>query len=121
MAANKFTQSVLERLEQEAKAQKQDEKAKKSVSPATATAKEEKVIPPAKFEEKQKVLSIVQEKTAQIPDLSLFLQPTTDRNAKNKTFYLDTEVIDALHLAAKAQKMTDSRLCNDILKKVLGI
>ncbi|MFV0400438.1 MAG: hypothetical protein ACK5LX_07445 [Oscillospiraceae bacterium] len=121
MAANKFTQSVLERLEQEAKAQKQDEKAKMSAPPVATTSKEKDVILSAKPEKKQEVASSAQEKTAQIPDLSLFLQPTTERSAKNKTFYLDTEVIDALHRAAKAQKMTDSRLCNDILRKVLGL
>ncbi len=41
--------------------------------------------------------------------------------AKNKTFYLDAAVIDALHRAAVAQKVTDSKLVNDILRKILGL
>lgn len=43
------------------------------------------------------------------------------RNAKNKTFYLDTAVIQAIKKAATAQKVTESKLVNDILKKILGI
>lgn len=58
---------------------------------------------------------------APLPDLTAFIVRDEGRNAKNKTFYLDEAVIDALHRAAVAQKITDSKLVNDILKKILGV
>lgn len=58
---------------------------------------------------------------APLPDLTAFIVRDEGRSAKNKTFYLDEAVIDALHRAAVAQKITDSKLVNDILKKILGV
>ena len=46
---------------------------------------------------------------------------TPERVAKNKTFYLDEAVITAVRAAAKRQKVTESKLVNDILRGVLGI
>ncbi|WP_308754944.1 hypothetical protein, partial [uncultured Anaerotruncus sp.] len=54
-------------------------------------------------------------------DLTEFIVRDEGRMAKNKTFYLDAAVIDALHRAAVAQKVTDSKLVNDILRKILGL
>lgn len=42
------------------------------------------------------------------------------RKAKNKTFYLDGAVIQAVKRAAAVQRVTESKLVNDILKKVLN-
>lgn len=58
---------------------------------------------------------------APLPDLTAFIVRDEGRSAKNKTFYLDEAVIDALHRAAVAQKITDSKLVNDILKKILEV
>ncbi|MBC3939816.1 hypothetical protein D4A47_12820 [Anaerotruncus massiliensis (ex Liu et al. 2021)] len=58
---------------------------------------------------------------AQPVDLTEFIVRDEGRMAKNKTFYLDAAVIDALHRAAVAQKVTDSKLVNDILRKILGL
>ena len=41
--------------------------------------------------------------------------------SKNKTFYLETTVIKAVEHHAKKQKVSDSKLVNDILKHVLSI
>lgn len=54
-------------------------------------------------------------------DISAFIIRDEGRSAKNKTFYLDEVVINALHRAAVAQKVTDSKLVNDILKKILNV
>lgn len=60
-------------------------------------------------------------KAAPAVDLTAFIVRDEGRSAKNKTFYLDAAVIDALHRAAVAQKVTDSKLVKDILKKLLGV
>ena len=60
-------------------------------------------------------------KAAPAVDLTAFIVRDEGRSAKNKTFYLDAAVIDALHRAAVAQKVTYSKLVNDILKKLLGV
>ena len=56
-----------------------------------------------------------------LPDLSDFIIKESGRSAKNKTFYLDAAVIEAVHAAAEAQRITDSKLVNDILKKILQV
>jgi hypothetical protein len=48
-----------------------------------------------------------------------YLRPSDSRMAKNKTFYLDEDVIAAVRFAAKTQRMTDSKMVNDILRTVL--
>ena len=56
------------------------------------------------------------------PDpLGEYIRRTPQRSAKNKTFYLDEAVISAIKAAAKRQKVTESKLVNDILSKILGI
>lgn len=54
-------------------------------------------------------------------NLDAYIIKGNDRVAKNKTFYLDQNVIEGIKSAAKRQKVTDSKLVNDILKKVLAI
>lgn len=56
-----------------------------------------------------------------VPDLSEYIRPAPQRLAKNKTFYLDSDVIDAIRNTAKQQKVTDSKLVNDILRRVLEL
>ncbi len=51
--------------------------------------------------------------------LSDYMSLETERKAKNKTFYLDGAVIQALKRAAAAQHVTESKLVNSILKKIL--
>jgi len=60
-----------------------------------------------------------QEKSAALPDLSEYLRLEPQRQAKNKTFYLDVDVIEAVKSAAKAQRITDSKLVCDILRHIL--
>lgn len=101
--ANKFTQSVMDRLEKEAQLQKQ------AGEPAPEPAPEETPAPePVTLQSMQ-------------TDLDVYLHRIPGRVAKNKTFYLDQAVIDAVRRAAKSRKMTDSQLVNAILAKVLGI
>jgi len=53
------------------------------------------------------------------PDVSGIISLEPGRTAKNKTFYLDEEVIEAVKATAKSQKVTDSKLVNAILQAVL--
>lgn len=54
-------------------------------------------------------------------NLDAYIVQEEERVAKNKTFYLDQAVIDAVKTAAKRRKITDSKLVNDILRKVLSL
>jgi len=94
------------------------------VAPAVSTA----VVPAvqaAPDEQEKSVLKPVeppietQEKSAALPDLSEYLRLEPQRQAKNKTFYLDVDVIEAVKSAAKAQRITDSKLVCDILRHIL--
>lgn len=42
-----------------------------------------------------------------------------EKRNRNKTYYLDIEVIRLVSRHAKAQKVSESRLVNDVLKHVL--
>lgn len=53
------------------------------------------------------------------PNLDQYIEKTQTRKAKNKTFYLDIAVLEALKKASENQKIAESKLVNDILKKVL--
>lgn len=53
------------------------------------------------------------------PSIEDYIDQTSNRKAKNKTFYLDCAVLDALKKAAQKQQIAESKLVNDILKKVL--
>lgn len=51
--------------------------------------------------------------------LSDLFEQGGERKAKNKTFYLDNAVIQAIKKAASDYHITESKLVNDILKKIL--
>lgn len=53
-------------------------------------------------------------------NLSDLLERGEERKAKNKTFYLDDSVIQAIKKAASDYHITESKLVNDILKKILS-
>lgn len=53
--------------------------------------------------------------------LQNFIIQDEGRKAKNKTFYLDDDVIKAIKQAAAAKKVTESKLVNDIFKQLLGL
>ena len=134
--ANKFTKSVLERQAKEAK----DARLHSKTTPAPSLSAEPK--PPAAAETVRNIppeSSIPSSAPVQTPaaaapkrqsrsaaasgqvDLSAFIIRNNERTAKNKTFYLDAAVISAIKSSAAAQKVTDSKLVNDILKKILGV
>lgn len=137
--ANKFTKSVLERQAKEAKDarlhSKTDPAPSLSAAPdskpkaaaetdintppviSTPAAVPVQTPPPAPVAPKRQSRAAV---SGQV-DLSAFIIRNHERTAKNKTFYLDAAVIDAIKKAAAAQKVTDSKLVNDILKKILGV
>ena len=126
MMANKFTKSVLERQAKEARlhpaatvVQPQTPPetteplpAQKSVSAPTNLPQTSQ----APLEEPNSTEAV----NAAALDLQALLASAAGRAARNKTFYLDQTVIDAIHRTAKAQKTTDSKLVNEILKKILG-
>ncbi len=66
-------------------------------------------------------IPVPEEKREESSGLSLsdYMSLETERKAKNKTFYLDGVVIQALKRAAASQHVTESKLVNSILKKVL--
>lgn len=134
--ANKFTKSVLERQAKEAKDAKLHAHSAETSPSEPEPHIAETFIPPA-IDPEPKNSTIIQpppktpennaprkqSKTivsGQV-DLSAFIIRDNERSAKNKTFYLDAAVIDAIKTAAAAQKVTDSKLVNDILKKILGV
>ncbi len=53
------------------------------------------------------------------PNLSEYLKGEEGRRGRNKTFYLDEAVIKALKEAASSANVTESKLVNSVLKKIL--
>lgn len=133
--ANKFTKSVLERQAKEAKdAKLHTHTVEISPSESKPEATDVVTAPIMKTEPKSSnIQSPPKTSESSTPkrqpkttvsgqvDLSAFIIRDNERSAKNKTFYLDAAVIDAIKAAAAAQKVTDSKLVNDILKKILGV
>lgn len=139
--ANKFTKSVLERQakemrqhparaakpagEGETPAQEAPAAATAAIpaeQPEAAAAPAPKAAEPPAEQPAPRARAARQPRPAAPPvDLTEFIVRDEGRMAKNKTFYLDAAVIDALHRAAVAQKVTDSKLVNDILRKILGL
>lgn len=119
--ANKFTKGILERQEREYKKQKSvslepistpDNIPKTPISPLEEQAETAAPqITPAKTTKPSK--------TPAPKDLSAYIVRKDTRNAKNKTFYLDETVILAIKRAATSQQVAESKLVNDILKKIL--
>lgn len=121
--SNKFQKSVLERLEAEEKRQKQPPADPKPNDKKTTAITLKETPSPVK-----NAAPTLQEDTAptdkpgyMTPDLSAYLSHDEQRIAKNKTFYLDAVVIEHVKQAARRQGVTDSRLVNDILRRVLGL
>jgi hypothetical protein len=114
--ANKFSKSIMERLEQETYQQEKAEKKDVMIIPD---------IPPIAIPVIENTAPIIQnpkkEPKAIAPDLSSYLRNDIRRQAKNKTFYLDEDLLGTLKQAAKQQGVAESRLVNDILRKVLNI
>lgn len=54
-------------------------------------------------------------------DISSLFEKEDEKKAKNKTYYLDQEVIDAVKHNAKKQNVSESKLVNNILKHILNI
>lgn len=148
--ANKFQKSVLERLEQDAARQKQLTKKQNKASAEKSAATHIPDEPPAALPNKKTDAAVADEvqthninnheltdsDTAVIPgastglhsviqqgspDISEYIRISPTRLAKNKTFYLDSDVINAIKVTAQKQSVTDSKLVNDILRKVLGL
>lgn len=124
---NKFTKSVLERQAKEqklattaARPVKTEPTASQTVSVPTPEPELQPSTPVAEKPRRRSEKS-AKEPTANIPNLDAFIVREPSRTAKNKTFYLDAAVIEAVRRAAAAQKVTDSKLVNDILKKILGV
>lgn len=124
--ANKFQKSVLERLEQDVTRQKQaappkeNQKLKENIP--TDPKKEATIIkgPISKSVAAESTQTFFTQ-VFQPTDIGDYLRRDTQRIAKNKTFYLDADVIEAVKSTAKAQGVTDSKLVNDILRRVLGL
>lgn len=142
--SNKFTKSILERQEKERKAQLASQKNHPAPQAGEGSPAETAPLPTTLQQETEKNMEQAQprepiqnevsassspaKKTVQkkqpsksLPDLSDFIIKESGRSAKNKTFYLDAAVIEAVHAAAEAQRITDSKLVNDILKKILQV
>lgn len=126
---NKFTKGILERQEREFKAQKAAQPAGEPTAaptPEPQTTPEPPQIPAPITPPKPAVTApapSAEAKPAPAQDsadpLSAFIVRDNGRKAKNKTFYLDGAVIQAIRRAAAAQHVPESKLVNDILKKIL--
>ena len=95
---NKFTKGVLERQEREYNKQ----------SPGQPSVSQNEYIPA--------------QSSPSVLDLSDLFDREAERKAKNKTFYLDVSggsVIQAIKKTASDYHVTESKLVNDILKKIL--
>jgi hypothetical protein len=117
--ANKFQKSVMERIEQET--------ARRSkLSQGEGNAEAQQNIPPVLPNQviplKEKIIDGMTEQPMSVPStLDDYLRREPQRLAKNKTFYLDMDLIEAIRLAARREGVTDSKLANDILRHVLGL
>lgn len=106
---NKFTKGILERQEREYNQQRANPPEREEKPPVAETLPpQEPPLPPPR------------EPEASFPsDLEAYIVRDSGRKAKNKTFYLDGAVIQAIKRAATTQRITESKLVNDILKKIL--
>jgi hypothetical protein len=115
---NKFQKSVSERLDAE-------EKRRKTVSDPEAAQPEQEEATDQEPEKDnpQTIAPLSEEKIASAlsPDIRAYLIHDTHRVAKNKTFYLDAAVIDAIKRISREQQVTESRLVNDILRGIFGL
>lgn len=132
---NKFAKSVLEQKQKEQEKPIQNsELFSDQQQPSTPSHKSvdddaQPVYPISSIEDQPALPKISTKKPAPSAEntptetfsLDQFLTPEQGRQAKNKTFYLDASVIDAIKKAARANHIAESKLVNDILKKVLQV
>ena len=111
---NKFQKSVLER-------QKTESERKQSAFVSLVSQDDTEALKQTEpcFEEPA-VTHLVSAST-KAEGINSFIRPRATRTAKNKTFYLDNELIQLIQSTAKSQEITESRLVNDILRSVLGL
>lgn len=117
---NKFTKGILERQEREYK-NKKTLPTVQEPAPPDIQEPEEKALPvqiPAETPPPTSNPAALPDKDPQ-DILSAYIVRDSGRKAKNKTFYLDGAVIQAIRRAASAQHIPESKLVNDILKKIL--
>lgn len=117
---NKFTKGILERQEREYKKQKTT--VPQNIQPTMSSFDNTRAT--EKPQTKNKKQTMLQEKqqlpAMDLPDgLEAYIVRENRRKAKNKTFYLDETVIQAIQKSASTQHITESKLVNDILKKIL--
>jgi hypothetical protein len=105
--ANKFQKSVLDRLEAEEK--RRTASVTSEISPQEAENAAAQAFTPIPVEGEAPA------------NIHAYLTRDTQRVAKNKTFYLDIAVVDAVKRISHEQKVTESRLVNDILRGVFGL
>jgi hypothetical protein len=117
--ANKFQKSVLERLEAEESRRKSAEKLNAAPLPEEHIAPQETEGTPESTEMIAPLPVTV--KLPEAPIIGDYISHDTHRVAKNKTFYLDTAVVDAVKRISREQQVTESRLVNDILRGVFGL
>lgn len=118
--ANKFTKGILERQEREYKQHHTaavEQEPPETQSIPTPPITEPSPPPPKESLPTQPVLTEMNVSLA--TDLDAYLIRDGGRKAKNKTFYLDGAVIQAVKRAAAAKHVPESKLVNDILKKIL--
>lgn len=121
--SNKFQKSVLERLELEEsrvkKEKKQNPKSKQeNIKEPIIIQTETKEIEENTDKEKEEIESDIK---LEVNDIDTTVKVEPERKAKNKTFYLDEDLINIIKNHAKRQKTTDSKLINDILRQVFKI
>lgn len=143
--ANKFSKSIEYQtkniLERQAKERKEENKATKEATSKSPSIVEDAVnaVMPVAAEQKTAVEEAppadtagkgkpperdTKKQTAEAAPAMLlqnFIIQDEGRKAKNKTFYLDDDVIKAIKQAAAAKKVTESKLVNDIFKQLLGL
>ena len=104
--ANKFQKSVEKRMEQESagkqmvSAEKKDLSVKKKAAVPTGRAKGEK---------------------SNVLDVAACFSGSKKRKAKNRTYYLDEEVILEVERQAAKYQTTNSDFVNTILRQALGV
>ncbi len=111
---NKFTQSILERQHQEALSAKRRRIPETREPAGKVSDTEQSQIPSEKAGPVREVAGALQDCPWEV-----CLRDHPKRAAKNKTFYLDVEVIGAVKAAAQEQGVPESKLVNELLRWVL--
>ena len=120
--ANKFQKSVLERLELEqsknAQIQTEASEKKKWDADRVQSKPKSKTVP---MKETTMQIEATISANAEKNVIQQYLDLSPARRARNKTFYLDIEVIEAIRKEAAHAGVADSKLVNDILRSLFEI